>query len=100
MSDTDISLYSTIAVIVVLAVFLLVMSRRSGGGPISPMVGIAIGFFLGGLLYRDTRFVGGGLLTAAVLLAIVDQFFRLKKKAAAPDVKSGRGRQGRKVGKK
>ena len=100
MSDADISLYSTFAIVAVLAVFLLVTYGKSKHAPVSPMLGIAIGFFLGGLLYRDTRFVGGGLFTAAVLLAIVDQFIRLKKKTVAQTGKRGRGGVERKGGKR
>lgn len=89
MNDADISLYSTVAVILVLAVFLLFTARKQGSSPVSPLLGISIGLFLGGLLYRDTRFVGGGLFAAAVLLAIADQFIRLKRKSSPPARRSG-----------
>jgi hypothetical protein len=64
----------------VIAVLVFVVGKKGEGKRLTPLVSLAFGFVLAGILFGNDRLIGYGLMGVGVILAVVDIFNKLKKK--------------------
>ncbi len=67
---------ASIVVAFVIAVLLVWIRRRRGEGRLTPLVSLAFGFIVAGVLFGSNRLIGYGLMGVGVFLAGVDIFNR------------------------
>ena len=73
-------IYIAVSIITLAIVALIVFSVvwRQKEKRLSPLVGLAFGFVLAGILFGEDRFIGYSLLGVGVILSVIDMF-RLAK---------------------
>jgi LPXTG-motif cell wall-anchored protein len=74
--------YIIIALVVLLILALLIFFVRKKRQPekISPLVGLAFGFILAGIIFTDNRLLAYSLMGVGVALAIIDMILKSKKR--------------------
>ncbi len=82
MNASQIYIAISIAILAIIAVLLLFVSKRKkpGGKIFTPLAGLAFGFILAGLFFGEERPIGYSLTGMGVILAVVDMFKRPKSK--------------------
>ncbi len=63
-----------IASLAVVALIVFVIRRHRQENRLTPLASLALGFILAGILFGENRFIGYGLMTGGVILAVVDIF--------------------------
>ena len=66
--------------IAIVALLLFFVGKGTGQNRLTPLAGLAFGFILAGILFGENRLLGYSLLGVGVVLAVVDMFFRSKRK--------------------
>lgn len=66
----------SVVVLLVIAVLLVWVGRKRGESRLTPLAGLAFAFVVAGTLFGSSRFIGYGLMTVGVLLAVADIFNR------------------------
>lgn len=66
-------------IIAVLVIFLGKKSKNKKVKPLTPLAGLAFVFIITGILFSDSRLAGYSLMGIGVILAIVDMIMNLKK---------------------
>ena len=69
----------SIAVLVIVAILVFLVSKGKRENRLAPLAGLAFGFVLAGILFGDDRLIGYSLMGIGVVFAIVDIFDRLRK---------------------
>jgi membrane-bound ClpP family serine protease len=80
MTPSQFYILVSIVVLAIVALLVFFVNRGKSENRITPLVGLAFGFVLAGILFGDNRLVGYGLMGVGVILAVVDIFRRLKSK--------------------
>ena len=71
-------LISVVALAVIM--FVLILTRKKMGKPLSKLATVAFLFIIAGLVFNGNRFVSYGLMGVGVILAIVDTVNKSKNK--------------------
>jgi len=79
MNVSQIYILIAVLTLVIIAVLVLVASRRRGKR-LSPLAGLAFAFILAGIFFGEERLVGYGLMGVGVVLALVDIAMQSKGK--------------------
>jgi hypothetical protein len=64
----------SIVVLAIVALLVFFISKGKKDNRLTPLASLAFGFVLAGILFGDDRFVGYGLMSIGVILAVVDIF--------------------------
>jgi hypothetical protein len=74
--------YIILAIIVLLIVAALVffVGKNKSNNRLTPLVGLAFGFILAGILFGENRILGYSLLGIGVILAMIDIVIKAKRK--------------------
>lgn len=70
----------SILLIIIFALLVFFVSNTRNKNRLSPLAGLAFGFILAGIYFRDNRYLGYGLIAVGVILAVIDIFSRPKAK--------------------
>ncbi len=73
-------IYILVSILVLLVVgIILFFFKKEGGRRMGPLGGLAFGFILAGIIFRESSLIGYGLIGVGVVLAVVDIVLKLKK---------------------
>ncbi len=72
----------SLAVLALVAVLVLFVSRKGGANRLTPLAGLALACVVAGIVFGDDRLVGYSLFGAGVVIAVVDIFNRSRRRAA------------------
>ena len=78
MNTSQIYIAVSIAVLALIALFVLFRGRSRKENRLTPLAGLALGFILAGIIFGDDRVIGYGLLGIGVILAVADIFRKSK----------------------
>ena len=75
-------IYVAVAIIALAVIALLVffVNKDKKERRLTPLVGLAFGFILAGIIFGEDRIIGYSLIGIGVFLSIVDIFMRSKEK--------------------
>ena len=80
MNASQIFIVVSIVVLAVIALFAVFASKNKKDKKLTPLVGLAFGFILAGIIFSDNRLFAYSLIGVGVILAIIDIFRKLKSK--------------------
>ena len=80
MNASKIYIAISIVVLAGIAVIVVITSKNKKKNRLTPLASLAFGFVLAGIIFGDERLIGYSLLGVGVILAVIDIFYRLKKK--------------------
>lgn len=80
MNITQIYIAISLVVLAVIALLFIIIGKSQKRYKLTPLVGIAFGFVLAGIIFGDDRLVGYSLLGIGVVLSVIDVFIRYKNK--------------------
>lgn len=66
-------------IIAVLVIFLGKKSKNKKVKPLTPLAGLAFVFIILGILFEDSRLVSYSLMSIGVVLVVIDMIMKLKK---------------------
>lgn len=72
MDSSQIYILISIIILAIIAVLVFFIKKNKKKEKISPLVGIAFGFIMGGIIFSDDRLIGYSLMGIGVILAIID----------------------------
>ncbi|MHC4535618.1 MAG: alpha/beta hydrolase family protein [Planctomycetota bacterium] len=81
-STSQIYIVVSIAVLAVIALFVVFKGKSRKENRLTPLAGFAFGFILAGILFGDDRLIGYSLLGIGVILAGIDMFKKSKSNGA------------------
>jgi hypothetical protein len=80
MNTSQIYIAISIAVLAVIALFVVFKGKSRKENRLTPLAGLAFGFVLAGIIFGRDRLIGYSLLGIGVILAVIDIFKKLKNK--------------------
>jgi len=78
MNTSQIYIAVSIAVLALIALFVLFRGKSRKQNRLTPLAGLALGFILAGSIFGDDRVIGYSLLGIGVILAVADIFRKSK----------------------
>lgn len=72
MGPSSLYVAISIAALAVVAVLVFVVGRGKRAPKLTPLAGLAFAFVVAGILFGEERWLGYGLMTVGVVLAVVD----------------------------
>ncbi len=82
MGASQIFVLASIAVLALVAVLVLYVSRDRRENRLTPLAGLALASVVSGIIFSDDKLVGYGLLGLGVVLAVFDIFNRSRRAAS------------------
>jgi hypothetical protein len=70
----------SIAVLAIVALLIILVRKKTNENRLTPLAGLAFGFFVAGIFFGSNRFIGYSLFGVGIHLAVVDIFNRSKSK--------------------
>lgn len=80
MNTSQIYIVMSVVVLAIIALFAVFVRKSKKDKKLTPLVGLAFGFILAGIIFSDNRLFGYSLIGVGVILAIIDIFRKLKGK--------------------
>jgi len=80
MDTSQIYIAISIVVLAIIALLIFFVSKSKKEKKLTPLVGLAYGFILAGIIFGDDRLIGYSLMGVGVTLAIIDIIKKLRKK--------------------
>jgi len=80
MTTSQIYIAISIAALAIVAALVFTLGRRRNENRLTPLVGLAFGFILAGILFGSERLIGYGLMGIGVILAVIDIFNRSRNR--------------------
>ena len=79
MDASQIFVWASVGVVVLVGVLVLFVSRGRGENRLTPLAGLAFACVVSGIVFGDDKLVGYSLLGLGVIIAVADIFNRSRK---------------------
>lgn len=79
MVISQIYIIIAIVVLAIIALFVFLISKNKKREKFTPLVGLAFGFILVGILFGDNQWLSYSFFGIAIVLSVIDMIIKLKK---------------------
>ena len=80
MEASQIYILIAISVLAIVGLLVFVLRKDKKKEKFTPLVGIAFGFILAGILFSNPAWLGYSFFGVAIILSVIDMIIKLKKK--------------------
>ena len=80
MEASELYIIIAVSIFLILGFVVFILRRHKKKEKFTPLVGIAFGFILAGILFSNPAWIGYSFFGVAIILSVIDMIIKLKKK--------------------
>ena len=75
----QVNILLVVAGLAIIILILLLLTQKEENKKLTPLAGLAFGFFIAGIFYGEQKLLGYGLIGTGIILATIDIILKNKK---------------------